>query len=359
MTAAGTRNLGLDVLRMAAVSLVLGRHVRMPDEPHVFLLTLSRGGWIGVDLFFVLSGFLIASLLFAEHARSGRVNTTRFLIRRGFKIYPAFWCFLVATILVRYVAKGGRPPTLPLLGEILFLQNYLGGLWDHTWSLAVEEHFYFGIAGLFAWAAKDRPGHRFEFIPSVFVRIALVCLALRLVNLLLFSTYSHQTFLYGTHIRADSLFFGVLLAYGVRYRDLAARTARIPTPILVGIGAVLLSPAFLFPLETYRWVSVVGVILFYGGSGVWVLAAIRLTASRSYVLRAFGALGAASYSIYLWHLMVGTYGWDLARKEAGLHDWPTYVAVYVIGSCTVGWMMHRIVERPALALRDRLFPRMR
>ena len=119
------RNLGLDLLRFVAVCLVLGRHLHLPTDASPILETWKRGGWVGVDLFFVLSGFLVSSLLFKEYIRQGSVDVGRFLIRRGFKIYPAFWCMLTFTLTVQNMQ--GTPPTRQcLFGELLFLQNYLG-----------------------------------------------------------------------------------------------------------------------------------------------------------------------------------------------------------------------------------------
>src|SRR5262245_40410993 len=86
------RNLAPDLLRALAVLLVLGHHLwPAPADgsvPGRVLFDLwHRGGWVGVDLFFVLSGFLVSGLLFAEYARSGRISPWRFYVRRGFKIY--------------------------------------------------------------------------------------------------------------------------------------------------------------------------------------------------------------------------------------------------------------------------------
>jgi len=94
-----TRLPQLDVLRAAAILLVLGRHMApkhfqdlhslediAPAWVRLGLETLQRGGWIGVDLFFVLSGFLVSGLLFQEHLKTGEMSPARFLIRRGFKI---------------------------------------------------------------------------------------------------------------------------------------------------------------------------------------------------------------------------------------------------------------------------------
>src|SRR5271168_36950 len=86
----------LDVLRGVAILLVLGRHLdSVPtDAPGAIQSAFDlwmRAGWIGVDLFFVLSGFLVSGLLFREYARYGDVRAGRFLLRRGLKIYPAFY----------------------------------------------------------------------------------------------------------------------------------------------------------------------------------------------------------------------------------------------------------------------------
>ena len=106
-----------------------------------------------MELFFVLSGFLISGLLFKEWDKSGKIQAGRFLLRRGFKIYPAFWVALSFIIAVR-LWRGYGIPLDRLTGELLFLQNYLGRLDDPHWTLSVEEHFYIIIAGLFIWQSN-------------------------------------------------------------------------------------------------------------------------------------------------------------------------------------------------------------
>src|SRR5579862_1648506 len=105
------RSQGLDVLRAAAVGLVLCRHLPAADGSAGLLRTvvdgLIRGGWTGVDLFFVISGFLVSGLLFREYQASGRIDGTRFLIRRGFRIYPSFWLFIGTTLC--YMLATGDP----------------------------------------------------------------------------------------------------------------------------------------------------------------------------------------------------------------------------------------------------------
>lgn len=355
------RNLGLDLLRIVAVLLVLGRHLHLPDAPHFILQAWQTGGWVGVDLFFVLSGFLVSGLLYREYQRNKSVDLKRFLIRRGFKIYPAFYAMIGFTILVQ-LGTGQSIPIRQLAGELTFFQNYLDGLWNHTWSLAVEEHFYIGIAVLCLFLLRRNrqivdKSDPFRCIPFIFFAIASLCLLLRITNLFVFESYSHKWFLFGTHIRIDSLMFGVLLSYLWHFRNLEKRIEGVGTFTLIGAGTGLLLPAFIFPLEQYELVSVIGVIFFYLGSGALLLAAIRLKDSKQYLFMLGGALGAASYSIYLWHMPVATWGWSSVNKVYRFDGWIWYFSFYMIGSLLFGWLMNKILEWPVLKMRDRLFPK--
>ncbi len=105
-----SRNPSLDVLRGIAVLLVIFRHYPVSR--------VALGGWVGVDLFFVLSGFLISGLLFSDLTSNGSIALRRFYLRRGLKIYPAFYFFLAGTSLLWPVAL----PHKFLLSEVFFLQ---------------------------------------------------------------------------------------------------------------------------------------------------------------------------------------------------------------------------------------------
>lgn len=348
------RNLGLDLLRIIAVLLVIGRHLRLPKDPGLLQLW-QQGGWVGVDLFFVLSGFLVSGLLFQEYRRTGKVSLGRFLIRRGFKIYPAFWLFLITSIAIKF--QIGRPMAgEQFVGEFLFLQNYLGGLWSHTWSLAVEEHFYLILALVVAWMLRTGAASPFSSIPKLFAFVAISCLGLRLSNLVLHPNYSHEAYLFGTHLRIDSLAFGTFLSYLWHFDNLEQKLTKVPTWILVSAGVALLSPPFFFQLEKTKWIPTVGLTLFYVGAGLLVLAALRLKSSDNLVLRGLSTLGSASYSIYLWHLPVAVWGYKVIANILGQDNYLLYLSTSVFGACVVGWILNRMIENPVLSLRDKLFP---
>ena len=114
---------GLDFLRGIAIVGVLFRHFEID-------FFLAGPGGYGVDLFFVLSGFLVSGLLFSEFKKRGKVNVGRFLIRRGFKIYPSFYFFIITTILVYSICFGSEFHTSEILSELFFLQSYVGGIWS-------------------------------------------------------------------------------------------------------------------------------------------------------------------------------------------------------------------------------------
>jgi peptidoglycan/LPS O-acetylase OafA/YrhL len=322
---------------------------------HQVTMTWRQGGWIGVDLFFVLSGFLVSGLLFREHEKYGQLRIGHFLIRRGLKIYPPFWMLMFVTAIVTLLTA--QPMEWRAFAcELLFLQNYGPAIWNHTWSLAVEEHFYLLLSAGFFLLMKRRISRPFAVIPWLFICVAILCLALR-VHLGWELPYRHKTHLVPTHLRLDSLFFGVLVSYFYHqypslFMDLAVRLRWVLMPI----GALLLAPAFCVPIET-PFISSYGFTLFYIGSGCLLVGAVGCKAPTSRLGHALAYVGTHSYSIYLWHMPVAIWGIPLLERIPRLgSDWFARSAFYLGATFLFGILMAAIVEFPVLRLRDRLFP---
>jgi len=319
------RNQSLDVLRAVAMLLVLGRHAHWPSD-HWLCAAWNRGGWIGVDLFFVLSGFLISGLLFADRQKHGSIDWRRFYIRRALKIYPGFW-LLILFAAFTYDCNG-----IQIAGELLFVQNYAANVFASTWSLAVEEHFYL----ILPWLLMALPSDR---LPRVALLVGILLPLARLVNVAPFHAMTH---IFPTHLRFDSLFFGVLLCHWYRtwpaYKTFCSKHALLL--YLAGVGLCL--PAFVWPIET-RAIHTIGFTSFYLGSGAILSAAVCRGLPN---LRILASLGRYSYSIYLWQTVV----LDYVRT-----DWMG-VTLYFVGSVVVGILAAMLVEIPCLRFRDRLFP---
>jgi peptidoglycan/LPS O-acetylase OafA/YrhL len=352
------RNLALDLLRALAVLLVLGHHLWPADASvpgRVVFDLWHRGGWVGVDLFFVLSGFLVSGLLFAEYARSGRISPGRFYVRRGFKIYPAFFVFLAVSVAVLAWTGFGR---LQVLAEMFFVQNYLPGLWIHTWSLAVEEHFYLALP--LVLLLLSRPSSR--GIPFARLPLLVGCVCLGVLGLRVWQAgqipYTNRACLFPTHLRIDALFFGVLLSYFWHFYPLRFRALLYPwRRWLIVAGALLFLPAFVFPVESTPFLYTGGLTLFYLGGGALLVGLLLAPIPVNAVTRFLAFLGARSYSVYLWHLPVIVWGIpSLEMVVGGRLPFVVRAALYVAGSFAFGVLMAKLVENPALALRDRLFP---
>lgn len=345
--AAAPRNINLDALRGVAILLVLGHHLD-------FYPLWTRMGWAGVDLFFVLSGFLISGLLFQEWQRTGWIDFRRFFVRRGFKIYPAFYFLLITTVLVDMLRPG--IPSYPvtwrsMLAEATFTQNYFPGIWGQTWSLGVEEHFYIllPIALWLMYRTHRDTRDPFRWLPTLFMIVATVEILLRIaVARTLTSDAQHAAFLCPTHLRIDALLFGVVIRYYKQFQPAKFIEISKGKTGLVIVGLAILMLAILPRANAIM--HTIGFSLVYFGCGFLIARCVDSHPHRYFALvivRPLAAIGYYSYSIYLWH------GW-IARLL------PRTTALAFVGclvaSIALGAAMAKLVEYPMLALRDRLFP---
>ena len=343
------------MLRGGAVLLVVVRHWPKDAAEPAVLRALQDLGWVGVDLFFVLSGYLISTLLYQELDGAGRLNLARFWLRRGLRIWPAYFAAFLGTIVLggAYAAIRGRGWALPAdqWPNLLLIQNYFPHdvRWLHTWSLAIEEHFYLALPLILTFFGRRR-------IPALGLAFCLLCLVLRIVAV--WRGAGWEDIYYPTHLRFDALMVGVLVGYACRYHPAAAQAARRRWPtILTFCAGVILLTAF-NPLETSVFTNTVGfTLLDCAFGGVVLLAATARGAGGKWLAgRLLAAVGTYSYTIYLAHgAMVDLPRYQSLIRWAEAHGGVAgarlaFVLMAVGGGLLLSWL----VEQPALRLRQRL-----
>lgn len=355
----------LDFLRGIAILLVLMRH------EFLFQFTTNMG-WIGVDLFFVLSGFLVSGLLFKEYLKFGNIQPKLFLIRRGFKIYPIYYLSYLLYLIPIFM--NDRFKWNGVLSDLFFIQNYISG-WGYayaaSWSLAIEEHFYFGFAVLL-WVCirrnifklnKNTLGiTRFEILVII---ILVVCFCLRMYSNIYFPDNSVKNFTM-SHLRVDSLFAGVLVSYLYYFRAAILKhyfnrfkKIMLPISFVLLLFTPLIDPIGSFYIKTF------GFSLLYVSFSILLLYFL-LEETINYKLNKYfsskfvnilASIGRASYSIYIIHTLVNYYFKLTSELLLGkeLNHFIVFGATTLI-SVLLGGLMTKYVEGYFLKIRDEWFP---
>lgn len=353
------RQLDLDVVRGTAVLLVMTWHFNVNTGflPLDILLWPGRvAGWVGVDIFFVLSGFLVGRILLKERVKTGTFDRWRFMKRRALKLWPVLYVYLIAELFV-----GDNPWQTFFLQNVVHLQNYLGTSLSQLWSLAVEEHFYLAAAVLFPIFAYRKGRH--ATLLAVLASVMVACLALRFVGAALGA--SSIQLQWQTQYRADALAAGVLLAVlSVHFDEVFARLLTLRWLWFVLTVAGFAAVAFI-PRQEF-WADTVGCTIAYltGASFLMLLHRAAWVPRAAWVLRPIGKLGVYSYGLYIWHAAAaGAVMLLLAKAEAvapavaALAGNPVMVVLLKFGAAiVVGILMTVAVEWPSLRIRDRFFP---
>jgi peptidoglycan/LPS O-acetylase OafA/YrhL len=357
----GGRVRGLDGLRAIAVLAVMCFHSGFT--------VAGRGGFWGVDVFFVLSGFLITGVLLGEREATGRVSLGRFFARRALRLYPPLIVMvIVLTPVGGSIALGWNAWWSACILSLTYTTD-LVQFWhwlelDHgpfnplgqTWSLAIEEQFYLLWAPLFVLAGFGARGRR-AGLGAVAAVLGLIA-ALLGVALLTRSADPTAGSIYSRpDMRFTQLLLGAALAFLLDARPPGAAMRRALGPLsLLAIGGIL-ATILAFPVPFHRtwhalllWMVVLSV-------STTVLIARLVTDERAVLSRILAwpplvAIGVRSYALYLWHFPLYTLiqpellGHHLSRPAEAVLQWG---ATFVAAELSL-----RLVERPAWRLKDRL-----
>ena len=340
----------LDGLRGVAVLAVVVHHVGALLLP-AWGRHLLPAGFLGVDVFFVLSGFLITTLLVERRTEPHRVR--RFYARRALRLLPAVAVLLAVAAVVALLGGVGVTRTANTLVVVLtYTTNWatLHGVsvlpqLTHLWSLAVEEQFYLVWPALI-WGALAL-GARRRTLVALTLGLAAAAAVWRLVE---WETTGLGVQLYfRSDTRADALLVGAALALVPPGRVLAVpRQARLAA---AAGGAVVLAACMqLLDLQS-AWLYRGGFLVVAVASGALIVAALQQDTRLSRALAAppLVAVGIGSYALYLWHFPI----FLLIRDHLGAVPWPGRVLIGVGAAALATWASRRFVEAPALALRPR------
>ena len=359
---------GLDLVRAVAIGWVMIYHASLfelvsQDSPVVAF------GWMGVDLFFVLSGFLIAELLLRPLADGQRPSYARFFSRRALRTLPAY--LVMVGLYFAFPVLRDRTHIQPLWQFLTFTQNFAvhpppAKAFSHAWSLCVEEQFYL-LFPLALILLGRRPSAR----ATMAAILGVLAFGMVLRGYLWLHDVAQQPFdlgaepssphymdaiYYPTFTRLDGLLAGVAAAAIKIFRPAfwSRLTARAGLLVGVGVAGIVASAAFFVEQTAGFWPTVFGFPLL---SLSIALVVIGASAPGSVLNRraipGVGALAAGSYSLYLSHKVIFRAVQNAAPNlPPALHRWELVLAL--AGALLAGAALYWAVERPFLKLRDRL-----
>jgi peptidoglycan/LPS O-acetylase OafA/YrhL len=370
----------LDGLRGIAVMAVITYHVGA-----------LAGGYLGVDVFFVLSGFLITTLLVREwDARAGQVSFRAFYARRALRLFPALGCVIAAAVLIAGSmaltgGSAGRAYAWTTLDAVPFVVAFAGnwvrafassspagslGILGHTWSLAVEEQFYLLWPALLALLMRSRASR--TRLAAALALLGVGDMAYR--GYLAHLGYGLDRMYYGTDSHCDGLLIGCAIAFWLTRRpatpgggapEAPARPSR-PAQALTWCATVVLAGLFISggpqgnPASTSAAVLAAGVILATAVTGAAPARLTRLLASPILTM-----IGRRSYGLYLWQYLLlalteavcAQYpGVSLSGPWSGRLIFAVALATGVAATFAVAELSYKYVELPALRRKRRFRP---
>jgi peptidoglycan/LPS O-acetylase OafA/YrhL len=310
---------------------VLLGHMAGTAHAPAFLSYLDGFAQLGVTVFFVISGYLITTLLIKEREKTGTISLKNFYIRRGARILPAAYVF--TTVAVIWFWRDLQ--ALEITAAYLYFHNFVYGSWAlaHLWSLSIEEQFYLVWPAIFALGSGPSKKIALWVIAlSPFIRIA--CYFLGYIRL---SRYSFTV--------ADTLATGCLLAMMAPILKRYDRLLLTPTAGLVSATVVVGThvASFWHPLTKYY--NSFGVTLVQIAIAMLIYNAVHLKYSFLN-WKPLASVGVLSYSLYLWQ--------QLFLNKYDVPTWYTSFPQNIFFAFAAASASYFVIEKPMLRLRERL-----
>ena len=364
MSSTTSRIHGLDTLRALAVALVVLHHYVLFVSDAPTFGWVGDIGWVGVDLFFALSGYLIGNQIFAAMKSAGGFSLKHFYARRLLRTLPNYWVVLALYFL--WPAFRGDAPLLPLWEYASFIQNFAlepGSAFSHSWSLAIEEQFYlllpavallgalFGGSLRLAWTAIG-----LAFLAGMLVRADLW----QEMDATNYKLYFYFKFIYySSFCRFDELLAGVALALLRNHHDAAWAWMTRRGDLMGVLGLLACGVAFWFFLDDrYGYgITVFGFPLMALGFSLLIVTAVAEgSLLRGLRVPGAGPLALWSYAIYLLHKPVCVMAAKWMKGQGYGAEHPLTIAALLALSVLSGWLLYKLVETPFMLLRERYVP---
>jgi peptidoglycan/LPS O-acetylase OafA/YrhL len=338
-----------DGLRCIAILCVLLTHA----SPGFF-----KGGWVGVDLFFVLSGYLITSLLQNEYYTSGNISFAKFYARRALRLFPPLLiCLAMANVLWPYTPRYylGADRLLATSAGLFYFANLVPwrvlGLLQHLWSLSVEEHFYLVwpiIVSTFLFHVPSR--NRAFFLTLTVLLIAVFRIVVFHVKLA-YGLFVIDSYTF-TLCRMDAILMGSLLAVVLSHDNNVKHRKKVNSQWSLGILLCLLATIVLFVRESNVYWRNGGFIF----TNLLCLSIVAIAAKNPdqpllshNILR---WIGRRSYGIYLYHLPIFLALGILIREHSPV-NYLLVTALRFAATIFVAEISYRFIERPVLRYKKR------
>lgn len=356
---------GLDHLRaFAIIFVVLYHYGRLFPSPE-WITSIGEFGWTGVDLFFVLSGYLIAAQLFAKMATGTPISFSAFFIRRFFRIIPVYWIVVAVYFLLPSFREREAPA--PLWKYLTFTQN-LGldlrsqGTFSHAWSLCIEEQFYLLLPLILIILARSltaKKGWVLLFVLFLAGFSARIYSWYELVAPFAegnFWIYWYKWIYYPTYCRLDGLLIGVAIAAIFQFKPVWREKIQKRGNLFLLAGILMLAIAYFVCQQEGTFIaSVFGFPLVDSSYGLIVIGAI-CPGSFLYNVKSVitARIAVLSYVVYLTHKIVIHLTQEQISK---LHIEKNSNVMFL--SCMgvallVGYLLNIVIEKPLVRLRDRV-----